>query len=168
MINYISRRNLQKGFLIFVRKENKSMITDIEVNKPKPIAPGKKAELFTRGTDVQLTIQALEAGTPILITEFYSNGLFLLRELKTHLNRKLSNKSFLEQREYRSEYHKLSNLILIEIVDHKLAVKKSPYIGWLEKLYPETSNFLLSFPSGTRSKQCLAVVSKRNFNSCAA
>jgi hypothetical protein len=27
-----------------------------------------------------------------------------------------------------------------------LIVKKAPFIGWLEKLYPETSDFLLPFP----------------------
>jgi len=138
--------NCRKGFLTFVRKENQLMITDIVVNKPEPIASGKKIESFKRGTDVQYTIEVLEAGNPILITKFFNNGLSLLRELKTHLNRKFPNKSFQEQREYKSEYRKLSNLILIEIVDHKLAVKKSPSIGWLEKLYPETSDFLLSFP----------------------
>ncbi|MBL4605979.1 MAG: 50S ribosomal protein L11 methyltransferase [Flavobacteriaceae bacterium] len=122
------------------------MITDIEVNKPEPIESGKKIELFRRGTNVQHTIEVLEAGNPILITEFYSNGLSLLKELQTHLKKKFPNKSFREQREYRSEYHKLSNLILIEIVDHNLVVKKSPSIGWLEKLYPEANDFLLSFP----------------------
>lgn len=122
------------------------MITDIKVNKPEPIASGKKTESFKRGTDVQYAIEVLEAGNPILITEFYNNGLSLLQELHAHLNRKFQNTSFQEQRVYRSEYRKLSNLILIEIVDHKLAVKKSPSIGWLEKLYPETSDFLLSFP----------------------
>ena len=122
------------------------MIADIEVNKPEPIATGKKTVPFKRGTDIQLTIEALEAGNHILITEFYSNGLSLLHELQSHLNRKFPNNSFQEQREYRSEYHKLSNLILIEIADHKLAVKKAPFIGWLEKLYPDTSDFLLPFP----------------------
>ncbi len=122
------------------------MITGIDINKPEPIVSGIKTESFKRGTDVPLTIEALEAGNPILITGFYNNGLFLLQELQAHLNRKFPNKSFQEQREYRSEYQKLSNLILIEIVAHKLAIKKSPTIGWLEKLYPETSDFLLSFP----------------------
>ena len=122
------------------------MITDIEITKPEPVAPGEKIETFKRGTDVSLTIEALEAGNPILVTEFYSNGLSLLRELHSHLSRKLPKKSFQEQREYRSEYHKLSNLILIRIVDQKLAVKKAPSIGWLEKFYPEINEFLLSFP----------------------
>ena len=121
------------------------MTTDIEVNKPEPIVSKKQLVLFNRSTDVKLTIKALEVGKPVLITAFYSNGLLLLKELDLHLKRKLPNKSFQEQREYRSEYRKLSNLILIEIVDHKLTVKKAPSIGWLEKLYPEISDFLLSF-----------------------
>ena len=122
------------------------MITDKDINKPEPIVSGKPLELFNRATDVKQTIKLLEAGKPVLITGFYSNGLLLLKELHVHLNKKLPNKSFQEQRAYRSVYRKLSNLILIEIVDHKLAVKKSPSIGWLQKLYPDTSDFLLSFP----------------------
>ena len=122
------------------------MITDIKVNKPEPIAFGKQLELFNCSTDVALTIEALEVGKPVLITAFYSNGLLLLKALQMHLKRKWTNSSFQEQREYRAEYRKLSNLILIEIVDHKLTVKKAPSIGWLEKLYPKTSDFLLSFP----------------------
>ncbi len=122
------------------------MITDINVNKPEPIVYGKQLELFNRTTDVKLTIKVLEAGKPVLITDLYSNGMLLLKELQRYLKRKMSNKSFHEQREYRSEYRKLSNLILIEIVDYKLKVKKSPSIGWLKKLYPETSDFLLPFP----------------------
>ncbi len=104
------------------------MITDINVKKPEPIASEEQLELFNRATDVKLTIKALEAGKPILITAFYSNGLLLLKALKMYLKRKLPNESFQEQREYRSEYRKLSNLILIEIVDHKLAVKKAPLV----------------------------------------
>lgn len=118
----------------------------MEINKPEPIEAGKKIVLFDRDTDVKRTIKALQAGEQVLITNFYSNGMFLLRELQKHLKRNLPNKTFQEQREFRAEYRKLSNLILIEIADHKLAVKKAPAIGWLEKLYPETTNFLLSFP----------------------
>ena len=121
------------------------MNTDIALNRPEPIVSEKKLELFNRSSDVKLTIKALKTGKPVLITAFYSNGLFLLKELEMHLKRNLPNKYFLEQRAFRSEYRKLSNLILIEIADHKLAVKKAPSIGWLEKLYPETSDFLLPF-----------------------
>lgn len=122
------------------------MSTDIQVHKPAPIVAKESLLLFDRSSDMKQTIIALEAGKSVLITAFYSNGLDLLKELQRHLQRKLPSKTFKEQREYRSQYHKLSNLILIEIVDHKLAVKKAPAIGWLEKLYPETSGFLLTFP----------------------
>jgi len=55
------------------------MITDIEVNKPEPITSGEKIELFKRGTDVQYAIEILEAGKPILITEFYNNACYFFR-----------------------------------------------------------------------------------------
>ncbi|MGY8933325.1 MAG: methyltransferase [Flavobacteriales bacterium] len=122
------------------------MITDIKINKPAPIAITKNLKTFKHGVDVRSTIEALEAGKPLLITDFYSNGISLLQDLHQHLKIKLPNKSFKEQREYRSAYHKLSNLILIEIIDHKLSVKKSPTIGWLEIFYPDNNNFLLTFP----------------------
>ena len=67
------------------------MNTAIEVNKPAPSVPGKKIESFKRGSDIKHAINVLEAGNPILITEFFSNGLSLLSELKTHLNDKLVN-----------------------------------------------------------------------------
>ncbi|MDW5289138.1 methyltransferase [Formosa sp. PL04] len=123
------------------------MLTDIKVNKPEPISvSGKPLTYFNRTTDVKLTIKALEAGKSVLITAFYSNGLLLLKALKMHLKRRMPNESFQEQRELRAAYQKLSNLVLIEIVDHKLPLKKAPVIGWLEKLYPETADFLLPFP----------------------
>lgn len=122
------------------------MITDITINKPAPFAPEQPLPQFNQSINVNRTIKALEAGKPVLITVFYSNGLLLLNELQKHLKKEMPNKSFQEQRAFRSAYHSLSNLIFIEIKGHKLTVKKSPSIGWLEKLYPETSDFLLPFP----------------------
>ncbi|MBK5214766.1 MAG: methyltransferase [Flavobacteriaceae bacterium] len=122
------------------------MSTDIQINKPEPITSIKEVALFDSAAAIEFTIKTLEADKPVLITEFYGDGLLLLKELKTHLKRKLPNKTFQEQREYRAEYHRLSNLVLIEIVAHILIVKKAPAIGWLEKLYPETEDFFLSFP----------------------
>ncbi|WP_160128313.1 methyltransferase [Kordia antarctica] len=121
------------------------MNVTIEPNKPTPVVPEKEIALYYRGIDIKQTIKVLEAGKYVLVTEFYSNGLELLKEIHSYLQKKLPNKTFLEQRKYRDTYHKLSNLILLEIVDHKLEVKKSPEIGWLEKLYPENEHFFLSF-----------------------
>ncbi|NND77809.1 MAG: methyltransferase [Flavobacteriales bacterium] len=122
------------------------MMTEINVNKPEPILSEEQIEFFDRNSDVLLTIKTLEAGEPVLVIAQYSNGSLLLNELQTHLKKKLPNKSYQEQRAYRSAYRKLSNLVLIEIADHKLKVKRSPFIGWLEKLYPHTSDFFLTFP----------------------
>ncbi|TFH38835.1 MAG: methyltransferase type 11, partial [Bacteroidia bacterium] len=120
--------------------------TDLKINRPEPINRGVEAGSYIRETDIQETIDTLLAGKYILIGEFYSNGLALLNGLQSHLNKKLPNKSFQEQREFRSEYRRLSNLILIQVKEHRLTVKKAPQIGWLEILYPETDDFLLPFP----------------------
>lgn len=122
------------------------MITDIKINKPEPIVSIKDVAVFDGHTDIRLAIKTLEADKAVLITEFYSDGLLLLKELKMHLKRRLPNKTFKEQRKYRSVYQKLSNLVLIEVVAHRLIVKKAPVIGWLKKLYPDTTDFFLSFP----------------------
>lgn len=122
------------------------MITDISVNKPEPITISGTLKSFKHGTEVGPIIEDLIKGNPILIKAFYNDGLSLLQDLHNHLKLKLPNKSFKEQQAYRSEYYRLSNLILLEIADQKLLVKKAPNIGWLEKLYPENSHFYLTFP----------------------
>ncbi len=122
------------------------MSVNIQPNRPEPIKSGIKSGIFKRDSNVQHTIEVLLEGNYILIEGFYSNGLTLLHELNKFLKKKYPNQSFQEQRKYRSEYQKLSNLVLLQVIDHKLAVKKSPLIGWLEKLYPESGTFLLTFP----------------------
>ncbi len=110
------------------------MITDLEVNKPVPIAVGEMLKSFKHGAEVGPAIEALTQGKSILIKEFYNDGISLLQDLHKYLKLKLPNRSFQEQHEYRSEYYRLSNLILLEIVDQKLCVKKSPSIGWVRKI----------------------------------
>lgn len=122
------------------------MNADLQVNKPAPIPSETPTQPFKRGSDPEEAIAVLEAGGHVLITEFFNNGQALLASLRTYLKRRFPNKTFQEQRDYRAAYQQLSNRILIQIVDHKLAVKKAPAIGWLEKLYPENADFLLSFP----------------------
>lgn len=126
--------------------KNELISTDLKVNRPEPIKLEIKIRSFNRETDIQETINALLAGKYVLIDGFYSNGLYLLNELQLYLKIKLPNQSFEEQREFRSEYRKLSNLVLIQVHEHYLIPKKAPWIGWLEKLYPEINDFLLTFP----------------------
>jgi len=122
------------------------MNSEMKVNRPEPIIQDIQAVIFNQDTNVKKTIDLLKKGNYVLIDKFYSNGLTLLHELNNYLKRKFPNQSFEEQREFREVYQKLSNLILLRIIDHKLEVKKSPVIGWLENLYPESDNFLLTFP----------------------
>lgn len=122
------------------------MTADIKVNKPEPTLIHKTHKMFKQGTNVKKTIEHLAQGKQILINEFYSDGTTLLEDIHKYLKRKIPNTSFKEQQNYRSEYFKLSNLILLEVTDQELCVKKSPSIGWLEKFYPENNHFFLTFP----------------------
>lgn len=122
------------------------MITSIELNKPEPILFNKAKKTFKQGTNVENTIEYIVQGEFILINEFYNDGISLLQDLHKYLKRKLPNKSFKDQQYYRSEYFKLSNLILLEITNQKLCTKKSPSIGWLKKFYLENNHFYLTFP----------------------
>ena len=121
------------------------MNSEIQINKPTPVILGVKTIKFDRSTDVRETIYAMKDGATVLITEFYNNGMLLLKELHKHLKNRLPNKTFSEQRAYRAEYHKLSNQILVEITDFEVDLKKAPKIGWIKILYPENNNFFLTF-----------------------
>lgn len=96
------------------------MITDIKLNKPTPILLNKDQISYKHGTDVEKTIQNLVQGKFILINGFYNDGISLLQDLHKYLKLKLPYKSFNDQRDYRSEFFKLSNLILLEITNQKL------------------------------------------------
>lgn len=122
------------------------METNIKVNKPEPIVIDKTLKTFQEGSNVAETISALEQGEFILIKGLYSDGITLLNEIHKYLEKKLPNKSFQEQRDYRSEFHRLSNLILLEVVDQELVIKKAPSIGWLEEFYKGNNHFMLTFP----------------------
>ena len=122
------------------------MNSDIQINIPTPVLPGDELIKFESTTDVRETIYAMKDGKSVLITEFYSNGMLLLKELHKHLKNRLPNKTFAEQRAYRAEYHALSNLILLKIKKQEVYLKKAPSIGWLEKLYPDNNSFFLTFP----------------------
>ena len=126
--------------------EKESTATQLKLNRPPPISLKTKMGAFNRASDIPAAIKSLLSGEHILIEEFYSNGLTLLSKLQSYLHKKHPKKEFKDQRAYREEYQKLSNLILIEIKENKLLVKKAPEIGWLKKLYPKSHDFLLTFP----------------------
>lgn len=120
--------------------------TNLRLNIPAPqqMAPDQMA--FRGGDDSNLAIEYLEKGHSILIYDYYHDGILLLRSIHDYLQQKLPNKSFNDQRIYRSKYQQLSNLLLVEVKNSKLNLKKAPEIGWLERFYPNQSSFLLTFP----------------------
>ena len=118
----------------------------IKANRPEPILSDIEVLPYNRSMDPLIAVKALVDGVYVLIDDFYSCGLTILRELKEYLKENLSDQSFQEQRDYRSAFRELSHRLLVEVYQHKLAVKKAPHIGWLKILYPELDEFLLPFP----------------------
>ncbi len=121
------------------------MNSEIQIHKPTPISPGEELIRFDSNTDVIETLYAMRDGKSVLITEFYSNGMLLLKELQKHLKIRLPNKTIKEQYAFRAEYHRLSNLILLKIINQEVVVEKAPKIGWFDKLYADNNDFLLTF-----------------------
>lgn len=120
--------------------------TELKVIKPEPIDAASDFFSFKSGTELEETINVLLDGKFVLISDFYSSGLSLLNELHSYLIKNRPNHSFQEQRAFRHEFKKLSNLILLRVTALTLVVKKSPFIGWLPKLYSGSNDFHLSFP----------------------
>lgn len=122
------------------------MIPQILPNIPSPRALDKAQKTFNSGSNIASTIGFMEQGNSILIQDLYSDGLALLKGLHVYLKKKLPETSFKEQLAYRAAYFELSNHIVLEVKDHKLRVKKSPSIGWLQLFYPGNDSFFLSLP----------------------
>ncbi len=118
---------------------------DLQINRPKPISD-REVFPYHRKVDIQVAIEALIDGEYVLVADYYSSGLSLLRELKKQIQEQYKSTSFKEQRDSRFVYKELSNKILLDISDNKLTAKKAPAIGWLKILYPEISDFALPFP----------------------
>jgi methylase of polypeptide subunit release factors len=114
-------------------------------NRPEPILPNENFKRFTKESSIDKTIESLVKGDHFIVEGLFSDGLDLLHGLEFYLQKKHNNYTFFEQRKYRAEFRRLAHLILLEVKDQELVVKKAPKIGWLEKLYPAGLNFYLSF-----------------------
>jgi len=101
---------------------------------------------FYRKMDTENTVNEMIAGRYVIVEEYYSNGLEVLSQLKKSLLKTYTDKSFQGQREYRSAFREASHRLIIKVKDNTLDVKKAPNIGWLEILYPEVSEFYISYP----------------------
>ncbi len=121
-------------------------LESIQADRPNIITTEIEAISFYRKMDTAATVAEMIAGKYVLVEEFYSNGLQVLAELRRNLLLKHQDKSFQGQRDYRSAFRKASHRLLLKVKDNKLIVKKSPDIGWLTLLYPDVSEFYVSFP----------------------
>ncbi|MDW7694729.1 methyltransferase [Flammeovirgaceae bacterium SG7u.111] len=121
---------------------------DLEIRRPEPVDMGIEMQSFgIKGAeDVEEALAALLEGKNVLIEGKYSNGLDLLHALQGYLKKMYTAQNYEEQRAYRAEYRKRSHQIMLKIRKHKLRVKKSPEIGWLEILYPEFRELMLTLP----------------------
>ncbi|QOG12478.1 methyltransferase [Arcobacter sp. FWKO B] len=124
---------------------NKDLVS-IQADRPAIIVTPIDAISFYRKMDTKATVEEMVAGKYVLVEEYYSNGLEVLSELKKNLLGKYTDKSFQGQRDYRSAFREASHRLLLKVKENKLLVKKSPDIGWLALLYPEISEFYISFP----------------------
>jgi SAM-dependent methyltransferase len=122
------------------------MENDLALHRPEPIDLETEVVPFMRRMEPQAAIDDLIDGRHVLIQDYYSSGLLVLSELRRHVNRHHSDKSFQGQRENRAAFRELSSRILLHVKDNELQVRKAPEIGWLNELYPDMSEFLISFP----------------------
>jgi methylase of polypeptide subunit release factors len=125
------------------------MNTDLKTlqpDRPDIITTEVDAIGFYRKMDTESIVAQMIEGKYVLVEEFYSNGLQVLNELRKNLLLKHKDKTFQGQRDYRAAFRNASHRLLLKVKDNKLIVKKSPDIGWLELLYPDVSEFYISFP----------------------
>ena len=121
-------------------------LQSIQADRPNIITTEIEAISFYRKMDTKATVIEMIAGKYVLVEEFYSNGLQVLNELRRNLLLIHKDKSFQGQRNFRSAFREASHRLLLKVKDNKLIVKKSPDFGWLELLYPDVSEFYVSFP----------------------
>jgi methylase of polypeptide subunit release factors len=121
-------------------------LKSLQADRPNIITTEISAISFYRKMDTKATVAEMIEGKYVLVEEFYSNGLQVLAELKRNLLLTHKDKSFQGQRDYRTAFREASHRLLLKVKDNKLMVKKSPDIGWLKLLYPDVSEFYVSFP----------------------
>ena len=121
-------------------------MTNIALTRPQAITQELDVFVCKRKSNAAEALQMLRDGHYVLIADYYSTGLSLLRMLKDELESHLPHHTYDEQREFRSTYRKLSHQIIVPIAEHKIALRKAPSIGWLKILYPDIEHFALPFP----------------------
>lgn len=118
----------------------------VKTDRPEPVTVNIDLFVYKKNVEPQSAVDTLLAGNYVLIDDYYSSGLTVLRTLKTFLEKKQNNQSFSGQRDSRLAYRELSHRLMLSISNNKLSVRRAPEIGWLKILYPDLKEFLLPFP----------------------
>ena len=121
-------------------------IREIDFNRPEPIQPKINPLWVDKKSDKREVAEWLISGKDVVIKDQFHTGMLVLSDLKKNLFGKKSKEDFKAYRETRTKYHLASNRLLVPIEANKIALKNSPEIGWLEILYPDVDNCLLTFP----------------------
>ncbi len=119
---------------------------ELEALRPEPITQDIEVVPYKKRMGSAYALEALLEGYSVLINDFYSSGLGILNEISKYISLQHPDQSFKGKREARAAYQELSNRIFLKINNHKLLVRKAPEIGWIEILYPDFQQFLLTFP----------------------
>lgn len=122
------------------------MQQNLKPNRPKIITAEIEGLVFNRRMDFSHALEALLNKEYVLVDDFYSTGLQVLEQLNIYLRQNFSDKNYESQRKGRSIFREVSHKLLLTVSDNRLEVRKSPKIGWLKILYPEISEFFISFP----------------------
>lgn len=118
---------------------------EVKANRPEAIVSKIDVVPYNSQMNPDIAVEALADGYHVLITDYYSSGLNVLKALKTFVKSQYPDGSFQGQRDFRDAFRKLSQRLLIVVRNNELVVKKAPEIGWLKILFPELKEFLLPF-----------------------
>ncbi len=143
---------------------------EINLLRPEPVPPPSRPEYVHKKSDMPAVSATLLSGTFVLVKDVYPTGLAVLAELKKQVfgsvkstgKKHQSDKfrgseeakipesvdpnDFLSYRRKRTVFRHASNKLLVPVKENRIALRKSPDIGWLSELYPDISDFMLTFP----------------------
>ncbi len=116
------------------------------ISKPEVIKTSKDTFVINQEVDLPDALDLILNDHQIVIEGTYGLGLKLLNLLHGFLKDRHPDTSFEGQRVFRNAYQKYSNKVLLQIQSYRIKTRKSPTIGWLQKLYYGNEDFFLSFP----------------------
>jgi hypothetical protein len=88
----------------------------------------------------------LTQGRQVCVTDTYGTALTLYSWLKRSVQRRRPITDYRTHRLYRELLWQLTRPLLVPIADHRIQLKKAPDIPWLQRLYPDLSQFHLPLP----------------------